>query len=415
MGIASHRGAVLGGVLLLALVATAGGCQTVSRAGAQRSAALEPLRGPQGERKPGERPVFPDRELAARGYETLWDFYLGEPITGAWILDRGLYLYTADAHLWAVDLADGRVTWKWDVPGGLSYAPGSYTYREGGLNQPPELVVVAKDVLWVIDRNVGDPMWSLRLPFAASCPPVVSESHIYVGSWDGRIYAISKEDRRVTWSYRTGGAITARPAVAERTREALLVGSEDGVVYGLSLYADERKWSVPTLGAITAGLLNHKTYCYVASRDMNLYRIRIEDGLVDWRYAAGAVLTQSPVAFGRKTVLQVTGDHDLLSLDPTPAARRKPLRWSAPDVSRFIAKTRSGVLAEATDGTLVLLADDTGERRWDSGLQTGADVTAVNPYSPKSRVKDEARIGSTVVLGYRDGWVVALREKRAAY
>jgi outer membrane protein assembly factor BamB len=389
------------------------GCRTVSSPGAKaRRSLTAPPMGPQGERREGERPTFAKNELESRSMEFLWDFFLGEGVKDMWVLDGSLYLYTLEKNLWAVDLADGRVIWKWQVPGGLSYPPGTYSYREDGLERAPELFVVAKDVLWVLDRNVGDPMWSVRLPFPASSAPAGSVSHVYLGSWDDRLYAISKDDRAVGWWYRTGGAITATTAVAERSREAIMVGSEDGIVYGMSPYVDQKKWSVKTLGGITAPLLNYKTYCYAVSRDMNVYKIKIEDGTLEWRYAAGAPLTQEPVAFGRDTLLVVAEDGRMLSLNPLPAARSEPLRWTATSIERFIAKGRHGVLVELPDGRLHLLADDTGAAKWDQPLVTGADVKAQNAYDPTSRVKDEARIGSLVVLGYKDGWVMAIREKR---
>ncbi|GIW72479.1 MAG: hypothetical protein KatS3mg102_2021 [Planctomycetota bacterium] len=370
-----------------------------------------PPMGPQGVRQPGERPRFEQKELEGRGLEELWAFYLGEPVRGLWIFDEWLIVATAPGSVWGVELETGFVRWKYELPDGLSYPPGSYAYRDEGLSRAPELYLISRDVLHVVDRNVGALLWKYRLPFAAASPPVGSDSHIYIGSWDDRLYAISKSLRYVEWSYRTGAPVTAPVAVAERTVDAIYVGSEDGNLYAMNPVADERKWAFPTRGRIVAAPTYHRTFVYVVSQDMNVYCIEGARDVLRWRYASGSPLSQKPIGFGRETLAVVADDGRLLCLNLRPEVRKENLRWSAEGIVRVIAKTRRAIVALRRDGKLMAFDEETGEERW-RPLVTGADVHGTNEYDPSSPLKAEQKMASIIPLGYKDGWLVALREKR---
>ena len=363
-------------------------------------------------RKEGVRPAIGVDELDPRGLEKRWDFFLGEEICGMWALDDALYVYTARKALYALGLEDGFVRWQYMLGDELSFPPGTYSYRKDGIQRTDELYLVSKDVLHVLDRDHGYLLWKLVLPFAVSSPPAGSFSHIYLGSWDNRLYAVSKEHRMVGWTYRTGQPITARPEAAEKTVEAVFFGSEDGTVYSFSPVRDERKWSYPTLGAIRARPLFFRNFLYVGSTDFNLYCIRTLDGNLEWRYPAGAPITREPIAFTRDTIFVIVGDSTLLALNLQPDVKKEYLRWSFEKVGEVLAKGRRDVYVRGLANEVIALAEDTGKPRWEKPLATGADFFVVDPYDPGSLLQRERRLASTIVLGYRDGWLVAVREKR---
>jgi len=60
--------------------------------------------------------------------------------------------------------------------------------------------------------------------------PLIAGSVAYVGSNDGRLYAINVTTGRKLWEWEAGGPISASPALANGV---LVIGTQDGVVYGL--------------------------------------------------------------------------------------------------------------------------------------------------------------------------------------
>jgi outer membrane protein assembly factor BamB len=51
---------------------------------------------------------------------------------------------------------------------------------------------------------------------------------VFIGSDDGRLYALDEKTGNPTWTYKTGSNVKSTPAVANGR---LYVGSEDGYVY----------------------------------------------------------------------------------------------------------------------------------------------------------------------------------------
>jgi outer membrane protein assembly factor BamB len=55
---------------------------------------------------------------------------------------------------------------------------------------------------------------------------------LYIGSDDGKIYALNASTGQQKWTFPTGGAVRTAPTVANGV---LYVGSNDGSVYALTL------------------------------------------------------------------------------------------------------------------------------------------------------------------------------------
>lgn len=362
---------------------------------------------------PAARPLDDPKPLGARRLEKLWDVFLGERLVGLWQLDDALYVQTSLNRLYAIGLRDGLVRWQYNVPSGLSFPPTGYTYEPDGLKHTNELFLITKDVLHVVDREHGFLLWKKKLPFAAASSPVGSYSHIYIGSWDQRLYAVSKEKHYVDWSYRTRGAVTALAEPTERSVESVFVASEDGILYSMNPVREERKWFLRTQAPLVASPLFYRNFVYVASRDMTLYCVRSVDGYLAWKLPTGAPLESKPVAFTRDLVYVHTTDDRLLAVERLPQNQKKHgyIRWSAPKTRGLLAHGRGDVYALSSAGRVVALDEKTGKERWQEPLSTGARLFTFNPYSTKSRRKRERDLSTIIGLGYDSGWVVAIKEK----
>jgi outer membrane protein assembly factor BamB len=390
--------------LVAALGAVAAGCASSddrTRSGGEARAA----------KAEGAKPEVGARDLDARGLDPRWNFYLGEPVKSVHVVDDTVYVFTAKQNLYSMGLDDGRVQWVFDVKGDLSQVPAAYSYRRDGIERKDELYLVSKDTLLCLDKDAGFLLWKKKLPFAAASAPAASISHVYVGSWDDRIYAIDKEGQSIDWSYRTGAPVTAQPESTEKTVESVFLGSEDGTVYSMNPVREERKWAFETRGAVVARPVFFRNFVYAGSKDFNLYCIRALDGNLEWRYATGAPITKPPVAYTRDTIYVVSGEANLIAVNLQPDAKREYVRWKFPGATQVLAKGRRDVYVLDQNRDIVSLADDGGKPRWTAPLRTDADFFAMNPFDPSSLVDRERRLASTIVLGYKDGWMIAVKEK----
>ena len=69
------------------------------------------------------------------------------------------------------------------------------------------------------------------MDYVDSSPAVGGDGLIYVGSYDGHLYAINSEGV-MEWRFKTGGWIDSSPVIGDDG--TLYVGSEDGNLYALN-------------------------------------------------------------------------------------------------------------------------------------------------------------------------------------
>ena len=68
--------------------------------------------------------------------------------------------------------------------------------------------------------------------------PAVSGGVIYVGSYDGDLYALNASDGMYVWSYLTGDWVVSSPAVAN---DVVYVGSYDNMIYAFGAPQTQQK------------------------------------------------------------------------------------------------------------------------------------------------------------------------------
>ena len=365
-------------------------------------------------------------------FEVSWESRVlrdaGEDIVYMDLVDDALYVFTDENALYAIDYRSGMVRWKFDVGDALSYPISVYLYppeEKERLLRYDEVYLVSKDQLVALDKENGSTLWKLTLPFGVSSGPVASFGHVYVGSWDDRVYAIRKEDRRIDWFWRTDGDVTARAA---QKSPAVYVCSEDGIVYSFdSAKGGPPNWEFVAERPVSADPLLYKNRLYVGCEDMNVYSIGILDGLLEWRFPTGAPISRAPVAI-KNTIYVVSENNRLDAIHRRKGRGREgkvyregQVKWSHPLGTQVLAKGRENVyvLTQVQSGgrpagvKLVALDDDEGFVRWDDdGRLAGAvDFFTTNAHDPLSPIKSQSDQGGIIYLGYREGYIVALRER----
>ena len=80
--------------------------------------------------------------------------------------------------------------------------------------------------------------------------PAVHAGTVFVGSRDGRLYAIQAEDGKVLWTAATGGPLLCSPAVDAKAGR-VYVGSEDMHVYAFALDDGHHVWRSDKLPGVS--------------------------------------------------------------------------------------------------------------------------------------------------------------------
>lgn len=264
---------------------------------------------------------------------------------------------------------------------------------------------------YAIDAQSGTEQWRFETGFLAEHSEFLTnsatffqpsarvvDSTVYVGYWrrsnEGGVVALDVSTGKTRWSVNFDSFIKSSPSV---DNDGVYVGSGDGVLYRLNRSTGTEEWRYQADGRIDSSPIVVDGTVFVGSHDGNLYAIDAASGNLLWNLLTQRPITGSPtVANG--TVFIGSWDFSLSAVD-TETGRlrwRTELGWeiySTPtvdDETIFV-----GVTKEDHNGGVYALDASTGDIQW-------RFLTEATIESSPTVVED------TVFIGGADNTIYAL-------
>lgn len=232
--------------------------------------------------------------------------------------------------------------------------------------------------------------WSLKTGDEIRGSASSASGAVYVGSYDGQLYALDESDGSVRWRFRTQRGIVSRPAPFA---EMVVFGSEDKSVYAVSRSSGRAIWSFRTDAPVRSSPLMDEKACYVGSDDGYLYRIDRGKGHVTWRYKTFGPVRSSPVPSGQH-ILFGSDDGYLYTVNKETGSLVWRYQIGAPVMSSPLVHEQM-VVVGASDGAIRGFTQVDGKLAWT--VQTNKAVIA----SPSV-------FGEVVYIGSADGHMYAI-------
>ncbi len=129
--------------------------------------------------------------------------------------------------------------------------------------------------------------------------PTLVGDHVYVGSFDGSVYALDARTGRIIWKRPTGGSIFSTPVVVG---DALLIGSMDQNLYCLDRRSGKVRWKFDTGAPIFASAaVSDGVACVGGNRA--IYGVTMADGKLAWSVPTGSFFQSRAATAGGLFVL----------------------------------------------------------------------------------------------------------------
>lgn len=213
--------------------------------------------------------------------------------SGGVVTGDTLLLGSMEGSLVALNTSSGARLWPADFTLKASAPSGGFGCAQGGQRAVAiyGTPAVANDMVYVggyngkiyaLSISSGDLKWVY--PREDSLPPIVggpvlSQDSVYFGSADGKVYALDAVDLHEKWRFETGGKIWSTPAISGDT---IYIGSFDSKLYALNAADGSQRWAFSTEGAIVSTPVVYDSTIYVGSFDRHLYAINT-DGSLKWK------------------------------------------------------------------------------------------------------------------------------------
>jgi len=274
------------------------------------------------------------------------------------------FIGSYDTNMWAVNLENGELAWKFPTNGGIAASP-----VVDGQNR---IVLFGSEdgVFSAVDYRNGRISWTHTTRGRIRSTPRIAHGHAFFGSDDGNLYALMAINGRLLWEYNVAAPIRSRPFV---TNELIIFGCETGEVYGIELNGN-RKWVYRTKrGVISSPNVDmNEGICYVGSSDHFMYAIDANNGYNSWRFRTGGPIISSP-ALGGGLVYFGSADGTLYALNAQTSREKWKFTTEKPITSSPLFH-EGAIYFGGTDEQFYCLDAQTGKERWK--FKTGGAITS---------------------------------------
>ncbi|HEV3154894.1 MAG TPA: PQQ-binding-like beta-propeller repeat protein [Candidatus Baltobacteraceae bacterium] len=144
--------------------------------------------------------------------------------------------------------------------------------------------------LYALDANTGRPRWSFKAHEPVSSSPAIAGGAVYFAD-DRMVYALDRSSGKVLWSYRFGADVPhpghqwdflqSSPTIV---RDRLYIGSGDGRLYAFDRTGGRMLWSYATSGRVRSTPAYSAGVVYAGSFDGAMYAVSAESGHLLWRF-----------------------------------------------------------------------------------------------------------------------------------
>ncbi|MEO8030864.1 MAG: PQQ-binding-like beta-propeller repeat protein [Gemmatimonadota bacterium] len=317
----------------------------------------------------------------------------------------------------------------YDSPTGRSLAGLQWRFPTGGsvISSP---AVTAGQVfigsgdgkLYALARETGTLRWSYQADSAIASSPAVGHGAVYFTSRSGRIYAVDALTGQLRWfrgtdsiipfpwGHESGDHFISSPVLAG---DLIIVGAGDGGLYALGATTGRVIWRGWTGGRVRSSPAVAGDRVYVGSADGSLYCFDLKTGVRRWRFdTEGARLTSGDFGFDRRTIQSspvVSGNTVFVGARDgflyAVSADEGKLRWRFDHQQSWIiaspAVTGDTVYAASSDGGFIQALDvKTGKELWRQ--TTGFSVWS-SPAVTRTTVLAGSGIGRLLALDARTG------------
>ncbi len=147
--------------------------------------------------------------------------------------------------------------------------------------------------LYALNAGKGTLAWKFATDAGICGTPLPHGDLVIFGSEDHTVYAIDTKDKRVRWRFATGGPVRSSPHAAGKH---VYIGSDDGHLYALNVANGVEVWKTKTWKPLRSTPVVAGPMVYVGSEDTHLYAIDAESGAIKWKFQTLRGVTSSPLA-----------------------------------------------------------------------------------------------------------------------
>jgi outer membrane protein assembly factor BamB len=236
-------------------------------------------------------------------YRRIWTFKAGSLVEFPPAIGYGrLYFSTNSGKVYAVNTKTGKRAWKYISHRCVAASPAIGTEQHGTvyavfLNKPPCNAKHGQGEVIAFSAGFGKVRWHTTIG-ASETSPLLVGNRLYVGDWDGRVWALDARTGRTIWRHKPArAAIKGAIAISDGR---LYLGSYDGHLYCLGAQKGRLIWKAKAQSRLYGRTRFYSTPAvaygrvYIGGTDGKVYSFGATSGKIRWSHGTGGYVYASP-------------------------------------------------------------------------------------------------------------------------
>jgi len=242
--------------------------------------------------------------------EQVWKFNTGGKVNSSpAFLNNSVYIGSLNWKIYKIDPDTGDEIWGKRIgSGSIRSSPTvvdinditDFDELDNSSGESIESIVYYGDTNGDVYSVEDGPLkrWEFSTANWIESSPTVVNKTVFIGSWDGYLYAIDANTGDRIWTFDTGQSgdertrgIDSSPTVSDGT---VFVGSDSKAVFALDTTTGEKIWKYETSGPVKSSPTVAAGTVYCADLFGSVYAINANTGKETWVFESGDVIVSSP-------------------------------------------------------------------------------------------------------------------------
>jgi outer membrane protein assembly factor BamB len=186
--------------------------------------------------------------------------------------------------------------------------------------------------------------------------PIVVKDTLYVGSSDGKVYALDAVKGNERWEFDTGGKIWTSPAIKDNV---VYISNYEHKFFAVSSMDGSLIWEIELPAAVASSPVVAGENVFFGTFDNQLYAVDGTNGNVKWTFGGGNWFWSTPVVKG-DVVYAGCLDHNIYAIDASTGKELWRFTADGQIVSTPVLVSNF-LVAASESGDLYILESDSGD------------------------------------------------------
>lgn len=228
--------------------------------------------------------------------------------------ETGVYVGNDAGWFWKLN-HDGEKVWEFYIP-----ESGNGIHGTASVDEKKVFIGAYNGYLYALDKMTGELLWANPVGDFIGASPLIANGAVYIsaetGHPDGLVAKLDCNTGKTIWASQWLGGHSHSSPTYDKENKQILAGANSGRVYAFDETTGKTNWSLQLKGPVKGTGMIHGNFIYYGSWDKNYHAIHLKTGDILWtKFMGGRIQTSLTEVPGRNIGVTNTKVGEIIGLN----------------------------------------------------------------------------------------------------